>query len=680
MAYRLGVDSGGTFTDVVLFDEASGKLHITKTPSTPQNPSIGVFNGIEKIITEKKIQGETISSLIHGTTVATNALLEYKGVRTAVILTRGFKDILSIVRQDRPKLYDYFERRPDPIVSRHLRFEINERILFDGRIHQGLDDNEVISVIEYLKAKDVQAVAVCLLHSYANPAHENRIRELFQTHYPQATVSLSADILPEIREYERMSTTVINAYVMPIIERYLEHLTQRIRSADLHVDLNVMQSNGGIMTAGSAGEKSVATILSGPAGGVIGSQEICRLAGYDNIITLDMGGTSCDICLINDGRYLTTKESEIGGHAIKVPMIDIKTIGAGGGSIAWVDAGGLLRVGPHSAGADPGPACYMKGGEEPTVTDANLVLGRLNPHYYVGGEMGLDAERAQRAVERVAAPLGYSIEEAAEGILKVVNANMIRGIRRVSVECGHDPRMFSLFCFGGGGPLHGVALAHELNMPHVLVPISPGVNSAVGLLKADFRYDYSRTFWKTISSIDLTALNAGFRELEDRALAQMKAEKIPEDRMVFKRSADIRYHGQGYEIEVPVGEGDISAASLESLKESFHRIHERLYGYHLAGEEMEIVYLRLAALGRVSKPEFFKADLSGEDARRAFKETRPVYMDYAWVDTAVYDRALLAPGNVIQGPAIIEQFDSTTLVKSGQTARVDEYMNLMITL
>jgi N-methylhydantoinase A len=406
MAYRLGIDSGGTFTDVVLFDDKKKALHITKTPSTPANPAIGVINGIKKIVSQVGIKPCEIASLVHGTTVATNALLEYKGIRTALILTEGFKDILSIGRQDRPKLYDYFERRPEPFIPRHLRFEVSERTLYDGKILKPLDDEEVRGIAGKLKKIGIKGVAVCLLHSYANPTHEKRIKEIFKTQYPEAVVSASYEILPEFREYERMSTTVINAYVMPIIDRYLQDLQRMMREEGLTADLNVMQSNGGVMTSRSAGEKSVHTILSGPAGGVMGSLAIGTQIGMKNLITVDMGGTSFDICLIHGGKIHFTKESEIGGHPIKIPMIDIHTIGAGGGSIAWIDPGGALRVGPQSAGANPGPVCYRLGGEEPTVTDANLVLGRLDPGYYLGGEMSLDAEAAKQAIlNRIARPL-----------------------------------------------------------------------------------------------------------------------------------------------------------------------------------------------------------------------------------------------------------------------------------
>jgi N-methylhydantoinase A len=679
MAYRLGVDSGGTFTDVVLFNEDSGKLSITKTPSTPANPSIGVHNGIEKILRTEKADPKDISSLIHGTTVATNTLLEYKGAKTALLLTRGFKDILSIVRQDRPKMYDYFEQRPAPLIPRELRFEVGERILYNGEILELLNESDVQQAISAIKDMGITTVAVCLLHSYVNPKHELHIKELFRKRYPEATVSLSCEILPEIREYERMSTTTINAYVMPIIERYLGDLVSRLTSGGLDVSLNVMQSNGGIMPSSATGQKSVATILSGPAGGVLGSHWIAKLAGLENIITIDMGGTSADISLIASGKYHITKESEIGGHAIKIPMIDINTIGAGGGSIAWIDTGGLLRVGPQSAGASPGPACYGIGGVEPTVTDANLVLGRLNPHFYVGGEMPLDVELAKEAVKtQVANPLGLSLEEAAEGILEVVNANMTRGIRRVSVERGHDLRHFCMFAFGGGGPLHAADLASGLNIPKILIPISPGVNSAVGLLIADFRYDYSKTFLTELSSVSLQDLNRQYGTLEDLGLRQMLGEKIKRENIIFNRSADMRYAGQGYEIEIPVPQGELGIEQINEIKRAFHDTHASLYGYRQDDAELEFVYLRLAVVGTVKKPGFYKEPLSGEDASPAFKETRKVFIGGTYIDTPVYDRTLLRPNNRLEGPAVVEQLDSTTLLKSGQTAKVDEYFNLII--
>ena len=681
MGYRLGIDSGGTFTDVVLFDEKTGNLKITKTPSTPSDPSVGVYNGIVKIIEQEGLTPEEISALVHGTTVATNALLEYKGVETALLTTKGFKDVLSIVRQDRPMLYDYFITRPAPLVPRSKRFEINERTLFNGEVKTPLDDAEVLKAIDTLKDRGITAVAVCLLHSYANPGHELRVKELFTEHYPQATVSLSSEILPEIREYERMSTTVINSYVMPIIEGYLAVLEGRMKDAGLSVELNVMQSNGGVMPARSAGKKSVATILSGPAGGVLGSQWLVSLAGIKDVITLDIGGTSSDICLISQGSFLSTTESEIGGHAIKVPMIDINTIGAGGGSIAWIDQGGSLRVGPQSAGADPGPACYGKGGTKPTVTDANLVLGRLNPDFYVGGEMSLDTARAEKAVrEHVADPLGMTLQQAAEGILQVVNANMIRGIRRVSVERGYDPRQFSLMAFGGGGPLHATQLAAELNIPKVVVPLTPGVNSAVGIIIADFRYDYSKTFLCHSSKTEPSELESAFVELEERAISEMMSDHLGPEKVVFKRSADMRYLGQGYEMEIPLPSGRITQEGLAELSQSFHKHHFKAYGYSQPDEETELVYLRLSAVGQIPKPEFAKYPLAGLDPSKAHKGMRKVHLNGTDIEAALYDRGLLKAGNKVTGPAVIEQFDSTTLLDRNQTAYVDEYLNLIVTI
>jgi N-methylhydantoinase A len=681
MAYRLGIDSGGTFTDVVLFDDKKKALHITKTPSTPANPAIGVINGIKKIVSQVGIEPHEIASLVHGTTVATNALLEYKGIRTALILTEGFKDILSIGRQDRPKLYDYFERRPEPFIPRHLRFEVSERTLYDGKILRPLDEEGVRGIAEKLEKIGIKGVAVCLLHSYANPAHEKRIKEIFKKQYPEAVVSTSHEILPEFREYERMSTTVINTYVMPIIDRYLQDLRRMMREEGLTADLNVMQSNGGVMTSRSAGEKSVHTILSGPAGGVMGSLAIGTQIGMKNLITVDMGGTSFDICLIHGGKIHFTKESEIGGHPIKIPMIDIHTIGAGGGSIAWIDPGGSLHVGPQSAGANPGPVCYRLGGEEPTVTDANLVLGRLDPGYYLGGEMSLDAEAAKQAIlNKIARPLKLSLEEAAEGIIKVINASMVRGIRKVSVEKGFDAREFSMICFGGGGPLHSLELAEELRIPTVVVPMSPGVNSALGLLIADFRYDYSQTFLRKTQEIDLDSLNQSFKDLEIIAVQQMLDEKIPREEMRILRSVEMRYSGQGYELEVSVSNGTLTEKDLKRINDSFHQLHRQLYGYASPQEVTEFVYLRIAALGKIPKPKFKKEKEGNRKPDRGLKGKRKVFVQGKYVSLPIYERTLLRPGDKIQGPAVIEQMDSTTFLSNGRQAQVDPYLNLIVTI
>jgi len=678
--FRLGIDVGGTFTDLVVYDPKAKEIKLTKTPSTPKTPDQGVINGIRKVERVFGFEPRRIEFLIHGTTTATNALIERKGVKTALVVTKGFRDILHIARQVRPKLYDFFERRPDPFIPRHLRFEVPERILFDGRVSEELDEEAVREAARRMSANDIGVVAVCLLHSYANPVHEERVREIIEAEIPGVKVALSSEVLPEFKEYERMSTTVINAYVMPIVERYLNQIKDSLVRMGVETGLKIMQSNGGVMTAETAGKKSVHTVLSGPAAGVLGGLELARMAGFKDIITVDMGGTSFDVSLASQGVPTFTTESDINGHAIKVPMIDIKTLGAGGGSIAWVDAGGALQVGPESAGADPGPACYGWGGQEPTVTDANLALGYLNPAYFVGGEMSLDVDLARRAIrEKVAGPMGLSLEEAAEGIIRVVNATMIRGIRLVSVEKGYDPREFTLVCFGGAGPVHAVKLAQELNIKRILVPEGPGVNCALGLLMADFRHDYSQTFLHLLNQVGPGQLEKAFAGLEERAKAQMLADGLSEDTVVFHRSADLRYQGQGYEIEVAFPEAITEGKDIRKTSCDFSRLHEEKYGYAMASESVEIVNLRLVAVGLLEKPEIKAEEPTGPDSRAALKGRREVYMDGRLREVPIYERSRLKCGMEIDSPAIIEQLDSTTVVFPGFRTAVDRYRNLMIT-
>ncbi len=550
---KLGVDVGGTFTDLVMIDQKNKGINLTKVPSTPWSPDQGVLNGIGKMAKMFSMNPDEIEYLIHGTTVATNALIERKGVETALIVTEGFRDILHIGRQARPKLYDFFERRADPFIPRQLRFEVPERILYTGEVKLPLNDDAVRLVSGKIAERGIKVVAVCLLHSYVNPSHEIRVREILKEMIPELKICISSEILPEFKEYERMSTTVINAYVMPIVEDYLRKILASIKHLGVKSDLHIMQSNGGVMTSETAGQKSVHTVLSGPAAGVLGGLAIAKMIGEENIITIDMGGTSFDVSLAHLGQPTFTMESDIAGHIIKIPMIDIKTLGAGGGSIARVDPGGALQVGPESAGADPGPACYCQGGQLPTVSDANLVLGYLNPEFFAGGEMLLDVNLSKEAIiKKIADPMGLSLEEAAEGILKVVNATMIRGIRLVSVEKGYDPRELSLVCFGGAGPVHAVRLAQELNIPKIIVPEAAGVNCALGLLMADFRHDYSKTFLHLIKSLEPERLSLEFSTLEKKAFGQMVREGVPGKDIIFFRSADMRYQGQGYELEIPL--------------------------------------------------------------------------------------------------------------------------------
>jgi len=676
---KLGVDVGGTFTDLVLVDEKTKRINITKVPSTPRSPDQGVLNGIRKVLSLFSMDPSEIRFLIHGTTVATNALIERKGIEAALIVTQGFRDVLHIARQIRPKLYDFFERRPDPFIPRHLCFEVPERILYTGKVRKPLDEEAVRFIAQQIAERDIGVVAVCLLHSYANPSHEQRVREILLERIPGLKVSLSSEVLPEFKEYERMSTTVINAYVMPIVERYLKQIEESLKQFKVKSGLHIMQSNGGVMTSETASQKSVHTVLSGPAAGVLGGVTLARMVGQENVITIDMGGTSFDVSLAYRGQPTFTTESDIGGHIIKIPMIDIKTLGAGGGSIAWVDQGGALQVGPQSAGADPGPACYGLGGKEPTVTDANIVLGYLNPEYFLGGEMKLHVHLAKAAIlEKVAKPMGLTLEQAAEGILRVVNANMIRGIRMVSVERGYDPRDFTLVCFGGAGPVHAVKLAHELNIPRLIVPEGPGVNCALGLLMADFRHDYSQTFLHPLKNLDPAQLTQAFRTLEQKAIDQMVHEGVPKKDVRLIRSLDLRYIGQGYEMEIQGPSKDFTRKDLEILAQRLGEVHREKYGYSMSPDAVQIVNLRLTAIGGLSKPEIRKETPSGADPKAALKGKRRIYMDGKFVQASIYERKELRCGNRIDAPAIIEQLDSTTVLFSGYRATVDQYRNLVI--
>ena len=672
MGYRLAVDTGGTFTDVCMMDERSGAITLVKVPSTPDNPSRAVINGVEKIIKQGGLSPREILFFIHGTTVATNALLELKGAKTALITTKGFRDVLQIGRQTRPSLYDFYAHRPKPVIPRYLRYEAPERILYTGEIYEPLEEAAIIAIAGDLRDKGVQAVAVCLMHSYINPAHERKIKEILSVYYPEVFVTLSSEILPEFREYERMSTVCINGYVMPKVNSYLADLADSLAQMQINSDLYVMQSNGGVITAKTARESSARTVLSGPAGGALAGTAICHQTGRGEIITVDMGGTSLDVCLIENSQPKYTTESNIGGYPIKLPMIDINTIGSGGGSIAWIDSGGALRVGPQSAGAVPGPVCYRKGGTEPTVSDANAVLGRLNPGSLLGGDFLLDVERARQVIdEKIAKPLGLTVLEAAAGIIRIVNANMVRGIRVVSIEKGYDPRKFALVPFGGAGPLHGAQMAEELGMTEMIVPPNPGVTSAIGMLTADLRHDYVRTAIMDTREASPEDIGALFESLEEQACRDLTQEGFAKENIRMIRAADMRYRGQAYEITISVDDGN--------MEDAFHGEHHKAYGYNRPGEIMEIVNLRLTALGKLPQIKWTQ----GKEASAAHIEPvsyREVFMRDGFVKTAIYNRDEFAPGHKIEGPAIVEQMDSTTLLFPGQKALVDDYGNLRIRL
>ncbi|RME43764.1 MAG: hydantoinase/oxoprolinase family protein, partial [Chloroflexi bacterium] len=598
---RLGIDVGGTFTDVVLIDDRSGQIYYTKVLTTPKNPAEGVMNGIEKILGATSSSMNDVEYLVHGSTIGTNALIERKGAKTGLITTEGFRDVLEIARIERPDagLYDMTVDLPDPLVPRYLRCEVRERVGADGQVVTPLDEDSVRRAVQYLKDEGVESIAVCLLFSFLNPAHEQRVGEICRELYPEAYVSLSSEVAPEFREYERSSTTVINAYLQPIVVRYLDSLQRRLEQRYGSVDLRIMQASGGSMTVDVARSHAVHTVNSGPAGGVVASSFVGRLIGVPQLISVDMGGTSFDIGVVDQGQPRVHSEGEFDGFPVKIPMVDVHAIGAGGGSIAWIDRGDALNVGPMSAGADPGPACYGLGGQEPTVTDANLVLGRLNPDYFLGGEMALHPELARRAIEtRVAQPLGMSVEEAADGIVRLVNANMVKGISVSSIEKGYDVREFTLMAFGGAGALHAVELAEALGMKRVIIPPYPGTLSALGLLVSDTRHDYVQTVAMNERDVEPDALLRVFRALEERGRKQLQAERVPEDQIEIVWSADLRYEGQSYEINTPVPHnGRFTDEDVRETIRRFHELHQRIYEYSSVDEAVEFINLRVTAIG-----------------------------------------------------------------------------------
>ena len=690
--YRLGIDVGGTFTDGLLIDENTGETRIAKVPSTPADPSVGFLAAVERILRQAGIGPADVGYLVHGTTVATNAIIEGTLAPTGFITTEGFRDMLEIQRQIRPSLYDLLFEKPRPLAPRYLCFGIPERLDAAGTVVTPLDERAVRVAAETLKAEGVEALAVCYLHSYINPGHERRTREILSEAFPEAVVSLSSEVAPVFREYFRASTTLINAGVRPIVERYLSSIETRLRRAGLRGQLLVMQSSGGVLTFEAARAKPVFMVESGPAAGVIVSAHLGEVLGFDNILSFDMGGTTAKTGLVEHGTPTVTKEYEVGtaaraergakgaGYPIRTPVIDLVEIGAGGGSIAWVDSGGVLRVGPQSAGADPAPACYGKGGAQPTITDANLILGRLDPDHFLGGEVRLDEAAARRAVkEKCADPLGLDVVEVALGIVEIANSAMVSALRRISVQRGRDPRDFVLVAFGGAGPAHANRLAAELDIPSVLVPMSPGTTSAMGLLVTDIRHDYSTTLIQRTDALDMTLVDRSFRDLMERGRRALLSEGSRHASIAFERRVEMRYVGQSYELPVPHGEGRQQDV-LERMLADFHREHERAYGFAAPDEPVEFVTLRLTAIGTITKPRLRELPAGSGDASAARRAVRRVYFAEAggFVDCPGYDRYRLPAGAVIEGPAIVEEMDSTTVVHPGYRADVDRYGNLII--
>lgn len=678
--YRIGIDTGGTFTDVSLVDEQMGKMYVTKVPSTPDKPSAGVLHGVQQIVKEQGIDPGDLSFFIHGSTVATNTLLEQKGANTALLTTKGFKDVLQIGRQTRPKLYEFKARRSAPLVPRNLRLELDERIDAKGNIVKKVDRREVVQIAESLKNNNIESLAVCFINAYINPAHEREVKRILAEAAPEISVTLSCDILPEFKEYERTSTTVANAYVLPKMEDYLQHLESSIKELGIPSDLYIMQSNSGVIKAKTAIKMPVRTMLSGPAGGVLAGTAAARNTPYKNMITIDMGGTSLDTALIENEKPQFTTMSEIDGRPIKVPMVEMHTIGSGGGSIAWIDAGGALRVGPHSAGADPGPVCYGKGGTEPTVSDANVILRRLNPESILGGKMKMDVDAARRVMEeKIAVPLGITVEEAAEGVLKVINANVVRGIRVISIEKGHDPRQFSLMAFGGAGPLHAADIAAELGSKEVIIPPSPGIACAMGMLSADVRHDYVQTYASPMSAIDFHKVNDILASLSEEARNDLEKEGFTASHIELQASLDLRYNHQAYEINVPLKEVSVTRTTLDDAAALFHESHEKIYGFKRESEELELINIRLIGTGKI-KALKTENKAAGTKHRVDKIGERDIYFKQSFIKTPVYDRSSLHDGVTISGPAVIEQLDSTIIIHPDQQAVTDLSGNLIIEL
>ncbi len=646
---RIGIDTGGTFTDFIIIRD--GMIEMFKELSTPQSPEEAIMKGMARV--------RESPDVIHGSTVATNALLERKGAKTALLTTEGFEDVLVIGRQTRRELYNIFVTRPEPLVSKNLRLGVRERILYDGSIETALDSSQLAGLIEKLRRENVESVAVSLLFSFANPNHERAVLQALKA--VGVPVSLSSEVMPEYREFERTSTTVINAYLAPLMSQYLRRLQDRLSGSKLRV----MQSNGGAVQAETAASSPVRTILSGPAGGVVGAFHVGSVCGYENIITFDMGGTSTDVALC-EGDIKVTHESQLDGMPVGVPMMDIHTVGAGGGSIAHLDAGGALRVGPGSAGADPGPICYGKG-DQLTVTDANLMLGRLLPRFFLGGTMPLAADRIEPALRKLAWTKKWkSPEQIAQGVVDVVNNNMEQAIRLISVERGYDPHDFALFCFGGAGGLHTASLAQGLGIPRVVVPRFPGALSALGLLLADARRDYSRTLLVGVEDA-ADKLKKALTELHRLGRSELTAEGFRNRDIRYLDFVDLRYRGQSYELTIPLSSDFI---------ESFHRTHERRYGYANPDKPIELVNVRSTFFGRTDKPQLEKSP-KGHGTPRPV-ETKLVSIGGRKVKTAIYDRDILSRGQVIKGPAIIGEYSSTTLVPPQFICRVDPYLNLVL--
>lgn len=682
MAWRIGVDIGGTFTDVAMVEEGTGRIEIAKVPTTPLDFAQGVMAGVSSGMEKNRFAANAVSVLAHATTVVTNALLEHKGANAGFVGTRGFRDILELRRSSRSSLYDLFQDGPSVLVPRRDRFEITERIDAQGEVVTPLAESEIPALIEAIRASGVRTLAISLIFSFLNDKHERQLGERIAKALPDLQIFLSCDVLPEIREFERASTTAVCAFVGPLLESYLNRLQEAVSGAGLP-EMLVMGSSGAVFDIQEALRMPAACVESGPAAGVIAAALVGRQLDVSNLISFDMGGTTAKASVIVDGEIEITADYEVGGaghgkrwvhgtgHPIRVPVVDLAEVSSGGGSIAWIDAGGSLRVGPHSAGALPGPASYGRGGTHATVTDANVVLGLLDRDALLGGDLMIDLAAAEAAIKRdVADPLQISVEEAAVRVVEIVNASMVEALRMVSIEKGYDPREFSLVCFGGAGPVHAVALAEELKIPQVIVPPAPGAFSALGLVSSDLRRDYARTFFQSLRTCDPDRIAGVIEKMEASGRDMLDTARVPKDQQRLQRWADVRYQRQAYELTIPMSEGPITRESLSELSEAFHKKHEQVYGHADLREDVHIVNLRVSAIGR--QPDIpltlpFRFDQSRNRRRDIrFPATKGM------VSCPVLWRESVRPGSIVPGPVVFESLDSTMVVPAGWTASVNE--------
>ncbi len=682
MPYSIGIDTGGTFTDVVAVESETGRQWFAKVPSTPDDPSIAFMDALTRIRSEADIDASDVARLFHGTTVATNAILEHKGAVAGLLTTAGFRHVLEIGRHDAPRTESIFTWvKPARPIPPWLIGEVDERLDIHGNVVRPFDTRSCETAVKQLIDAGVESIAICFLHAYVSDAHERAASEIVKALAPDLPIALSSDVLPTYREYERSMATVIDAYLLPKVGRYTARLTDRLKREAMTCPFYIMKSNGGVASAESAAGHPAELAMSGLAAGAIGATYIGDATGYNNLITIDVGGTSADVCLVAEGQTALTVENQIGGFPLNVPMVDIQTLGAGGGSIAAVTPGGALTVGPKSAGAVPGPACYGKGGKDPTVTDANLVLGRAQDSL-AGGVVTLDRDKARQAVaQHLAEPLGLSVEAAAAGVIEILDNNMAAAMRMVSIEKGYDPRDFAILAFGGAGPLHAGRLAELMGVPRIIVPPAPGVVAALGLMATDLKNEYVQACVQKPPDYDLERLNTVLSQLDRQAAAWLNKEGVPESSRDITRRADLRYARQGFELAVDVPDGTLDSESLMSVVNAFHRTHEQLYTYAAPDAPVEIVNLRVTAIGRLDKPDFQKLE-PGQGVDDALIGARNVWLadSEGFTECPVYERSRLGAGDTIEGPAIVEQLDSTTLILAGHKAEVHDSGSIIITV